>query len=96
MGVGSFDTVLIVLLAATVAGRFRDIGWPAWLAAAFILITMLGIPVAVMGVAIERNVSPAEFTQWLFRIGQVTGLANLVLLVVAGSMPSRSVPAEPT
>jgi hypothetical protein len=95
MGVGAFDTVLIVLLAAVVAGRFRDIGWPPWLGPAFILVTMLGIPAAVMGVAIARNVSPDDFVQWLLRIGQVTGLANLVLLVIAGSMPGRSVPAEP-
>jgi hypothetical protein len=93
--VGPFDTVLIVLLAAVVAGRFRDIGWPVWLGPAFILVTMLGIPVVAMDLAIARNVDPDEFVQLLLRIAQFTGIPNLVLLVIVGSVPGRGVPAEP-
>jgi hypothetical protein len=95
MGVGAFDTVLIVLLAAVVAGRFRDIGWPAWLGPAFVLVTMLGIPAVAMGVMIAQKVDPDQFVQSLLRIGQFAGLANLVLLVIAGSMPGKAVAAEP-
>ena len=93
--VGPFDTVLILLLAAVVAGRFRDIGWPAWLGPVFILVTMLGIPVLALDLMFARNVDPGESMQWFFRIGQFAGLANLVLLIIAGSVPGRGVPAEP-
>jgi hypothetical protein len=93
--VGPFDTVLILLLAYVVAGRFRDIGWPAWLGPTFILVTMLGIPAIAMGWAISQNAGADEIMQSLFRVGEFTGLANLVLLVVAGSVPGRTVPAEP-
>jgi len=93
--VGPFDTVLILLLAAVVAGRFRDIGWPAWLGPVFILVTMLGIPAVAMGWAIAQNAGADEIMQSLLRIGEYTGLANLVMLIIAGSVPGRAVPAEP-
>ena len=95
IGVGAYDTVLVLLLAYVMAGRFRDIGWTPWLGPVFILVTMLGIPVAVMGVAIARHIGPDDFVQLLFRVGLFTGFANLVLLIVAGSMPGRAAPAEP-
>jgi hypothetical protein len=93
--VGPFATVLIVLLAYVVAGRFRDIGWPAWLGPAFILVTMLGIPAVAMGLEIERNATPDELLQSLVRVGLFTGLANLVLLIIVGSVPGGAVPPEP-
>jgi hypothetical protein len=61
----------------------------------FILVTMLGIPVVVMGVMIAQKADPDQFVQSLLRVGQFTGLVNLVFLVIAGSMPGRGAPAEP-
>jgi len=93
--VGPFATVLILLLAYVVAGRFRDIGWPAWLGPAFILVTMLGIPAVAMGLAVARNAAPDELLQSLVHVGLFTGLANLLLLIIVGSVPGGAVPREP-
>jgi hypothetical protein len=93
--VGPFVTVLILLLAYVVACRFRDIGWPAWLGPAFILVTMLGIPAVAVGLAFGRNADPDELLQLFLRVGQFTGLVNLVFLVIVGSVPGGAVPAEP-
>jgi hypothetical protein len=92
--VGPLDTVLIVLLAAVVAGRFRDIGWPGWLGPALVLVLMLGIPLVATGLAIAQNAGPDQVMETLLRVGQFSGLATLVLLVIAGSVPSRAAPAE--
>jgi hypothetical protein len=90
--VGTFDTVVILLLAYVVACRFRDIGWPAWLGPVFILVTMLVIPAVVMDWAFAQNVGPEESLQWLRQIADFIGL---VVLIVAGSVPGRAVPAGP-
>jgi hypothetical protein len=42
------DFVLILFLAVALAGRFRDIGWPAWIGASFPIATMVAFPVGVL------------------------------------------------
>jgi hypothetical protein len=84
---GPIDTALIILFAAALAGRFRDIGWPVWIGPSLVIVTLLVIPFVAFGYAIASHPAPAEFLQWLVRIGQVTGPLNLLLLVVAGCVP---------
>jgi uncharacterized membrane protein YhaH (DUF805 family) len=90
----SFDTWLILLLAAVLARRSRDIGWPIRIGPSFLIITMLVLPVIALVYAILSRPAPAEFLQWLIRIGQITGPINLLLLVVAGCMPSKPIAVE--
>src|SRR5215471_15307687 len=47
--------VLIVLLAMALAGRFRDIGWPAWIGPTILLVTQLGLPVFFAGYETYAN-----------------------------------------
>jgi hypothetical protein len=89
---GAVDTGLIVVLAIVLAGRFRDIGWPVWIAPTFLLGTMLVIPMAVLFYMISIGTAGSAFLPALTVISQFSGLANIVLLVLAGSVPGRSMP----
>ena len=90
---GSLDTGLIIFLAIALARRFRDIGWPAWIGPTILLVTMLGLPILVLGVAIMNNAG-GQIMQWLSLYGMIAGPLNLVLLIVAGSVPSKPAPVE--
>jgi hypothetical protein len=70
-----------------VAARFKDIGWPRWIAPVFMLGTMLLLPLVPVGVAIATNAAPVKLLSWINDIGLISGLANLLLLIVAGSVP---------
>ena len=50
--------------------------------------TMLVAPLAVTVYAIANNLRPAQFMEAMNEVGLVTGAANLVLLAVAGYVPS--------
>jgi hypothetical protein len=89
---GSLDTGLIVGLAWVLAARFRDIGWPAWIGPTILLVTMLGLPILVLGVAIMNNAGD-QIMQWLSLYGLIAGPVNLVLLIVAGSVPGKPAPS---
>ena len=67
---GSLDTGLIVGLAWVLAARFRDIGWPAWIGPTILLVTMLGLPILVLGVAIMNNAGD-QIMQWLSLYGLI-------------------------
>jgi hypothetical protein len=86
-GIGTIDTLIILWLAMIVAARFHDIGWPRWIAPTFMLVSMLLLPLVAAGYAIASNAAPARLPDWMNLIGWITGPANLVLLVVAGSVP---------
>jgi hypothetical protein len=86
-GLGAIDTVVIVWLAMVVAARFKDIGWPRWIAPVFMLGTMLVLPLVAVGFAIATNAAPANLLSLINNIGLIAGLANLLLLIVAGSVP---------
>ena len=49
---------------------------------------MLVAPLAVTVYAIANNLRPAQFMEAMNEVGLVTGAANLVLLAVAGYVPS--------
>jgi hypothetical protein len=51
-GIGGIDTVVIILLARASASRFGDIGWRVWIGPTFMIVTMLILPLAVVGLAI--------------------------------------------
>jgi hypothetical protein len=87
-GTGALDTIVIIVLAALVARRFRDIGWRGWIGGSFVIATMLGAPLAVTAYAIANDLRPAQFMEVMNEIGLVTGTANLVLLAVAGYVQS--------
>lgn len=98
-GMGAVDTLIIIILAALVAYRFRDIGWRGWIGGSFVIATMLVAPLAVTVYAIANNLRPAQFMEVMNEVGLVTGVANLVLLAVAGFVQSRRleapIPADP-
>lgn len=98
-GMGAVDTLIIIMLAALVARRFRDIGWRGWIGGSFVIATMLVAPLAVTAYAIANNLRPAQFMEAMNEVGLVTGAANLVLLAVAGYVQSsrldEPIPADP-
>jgi uncharacterized membrane protein YhaH (DUF805 family) len=83
---GAFDTFIIIMLATLVARRFRDIGWRGWIGGTFMIATMGVAPLAVFAYAIATNFPPAQLTDAVNSVGLVSGIANLVLLVVSGSV----------
>jgi hypothetical protein len=95
-GLGGIDTVVIIALAAVVGGRFKDIGWPGWIGPTFMLGTMLVIPILVAAYAITNRLPPDQFMALMNPVGLVVGVANFVLLVVAGTMPGKEPAAAAT
>jgi hypothetical protein len=85
---GSIDTGLVLGLAFVLAARFRDIGWPAWIGPAILLGTVLVVPLVVLGFAVANNAGD-QMMEWLTLYGFASGIVNLVLLIVAGSMPGK-------
>jgi uncharacterized membrane protein YhaH (DUF805 family) len=83
-GMGAFDTLIIMMLAALVVRRFRDIGWRGWIGGSFVIATMLVAPLAVTAYAIANNLRPAQFMEAMSGVGLIVGPANLVLLAIAG------------
>jgi uncharacterized membrane protein YhaH (DUF805 family) len=98
-GTGGLDTAVIIVLAALVAARFRDIGWRGWIGASFMIATMLVSTLAVTAYAIANNLPPAQFMEAMNKVGLIVGPANLVLLLVSGSVrgsgPVDPIPADP-
>jgi hypothetical protein len=92
---GSVDTVLIAFLAIALARRFRDIGWSAWIGPTILLGTMLGLPLVVVGIALVNGAGD-QMMEWLSLYGLVAGPLNLVLLIVAGSVPGKPVATDVT
>lgn len=85
---GFIDTVIIVFLARTLAWRFRDIGWPVWIGPAILVGTMLVLPILVVAYAVAKHATD-DITQWFSLVGLVSGPVNLILLIVAGSVPGK-------
>jgi hypothetical protein len=93
-GLGSVDTGLVLMLGVVLGVRFRDIGWLIWIGPSFLIVTTLVLPPVAFRYALMSRPAPAEFLQWLNWIGLITAPFNLLLLVVAGCMPSRSASAK--
>src|SRR5262249_34553791 len=64
----------------------------------FVLVTMFVLPFVAFGYAILSHSHPStiEFRQWLDLIGLIVGPLNLLLLIVAGSVPGRRVAPAPS
>jgi hypothetical protein len=92
---GPMDTLLIVLLAVVLVGRFRDIGWPTWIGASFLIATVLVLPAVALLYAIVSSDKAHEFPRFVILIGRFTVPANILLLVVAGCVPGRPTAFEP-
>lgn len=88
---GSVDTGLIVVLAIVLVGRFRDIGWPVWIGPAFLLGTMLVLPIVLLVYMISVGAA-GSFLDAMMAVGQFSSVGNLALLVLAGSVPGRTPP----
>ena len=87
--------VLIVLLAMALARRFRDIGWPAWIGPTILLFTTLGPPFFVAGYtfytfATYVNDIRNDIWEWVSMAGWISDSVDLVLLIVAGSVPGKA------
>ena len=93
-GVGSVDTLVIIWLAVRLAGRFYDIGWPAWIGPSFMIVTMLVLPLVALGYAIASHLPSPRFLELLNGISPIVGIANLLLIIFAGSVPGR--PTDPS
>ena len=85
---GSVDTLIIVFLARTLAWRFRDIGWPGWIGPTILIATMLVLPLLVVAIAAVNNAGD-DVMQCFSITGLVSVPVNLVLLIVAGSVPGK-------
>lgn len=88
-GFGAIDTLLVLFYARVLGSRFRDIGWPGWIAPTFVIVTMIVIPLLGLGIAIGSHTRPDEFMNLISSIGSIMGPANLLLMVVAGVVPGR-------
>jgi len=88
--------VLIVLLAMALARRFRDIGWPAWIGPTILLVTTFGPPFLVVGYAIATYLNDVrnDIREWVWMVGWISDSVNVVLLIVAGSMPRKTAHAR--
>src|SRR5262244_4131755 len=83
--------VLIVLLAMALARRFRDIGWPAWIGPTILLFTTLGPPFFVAGYTFAEPTFAEPTFNEIRDIGDLVSMAvDLVLLIVAGSVPGKA------
>ncbi|MBR0894552.1 hypothetical protein JQ616_06280 [Bradyrhizobium tropiciagri] len=91
-GVSALDTVAVLWLARLLARRFRNIGWSGWIGASFLIGTMLVIPLGIVGYAIANKLPPAQFETLTGAVGLVSAVVNLVLLIVAGSVPGKASP----
>jgi uncharacterized membrane protein YhaH (DUF805 family) len=91
---GSLDTLLVVFLAIALARRFHDIGWPVWIGPTFLIGTMVVLPLVAIGYAIATGVRSDAPLQWISQIGLVFGPLNLLLIIIAGSVPGRPEVAE--
>jgi hypothetical protein len=90
MPFGGLDTLAILALALVRGARFRDIGWPVWIGPTFMLVTMLALPLVALGYAIASSLSPPELLKLMNGIGLFTAPANLLLLIVTGSVPAAA------
>jgi hypothetical protein len=88
---GAVDSLAIIALALVVGARFRDIGWPVWIGPTLMLVTMLALPLVATGYAIANHLGTPEFLTLMNAIGLLVGPANLLLLIVAGSVPGTAV-----
>jgi hypothetical protein len=86
---GNVDTVAILFLAGALAARSRDIGWPAWRAPTFLLVTMVLSPFLPLAYLIATGNKSADFLGLVGVIGLVTAPLNLILLVVAALKPGK-------
>jgi hypothetical protein len=86
---GNLDTVTIFFLAWALAARSRDIGWPAWRAPAFLLVTMLFSPMLLLAYLIATGNKSADFLGLIGVIGLIAAPLNLILLVVAALKPGK-------
>jgi hypothetical protein len=86
---GNLDTVTILFLAWALAARSRDIGWPAWRAPAFLLVTMVLSPILLLAYLIATGNKSADFLGLINVIGLITAPLNLILLVVAAMKPGK-------
>jgi uncharacterized membrane protein YhaH (DUF805 family) len=87
---GPMDTLLILLLAVVLVGRFRDIGWPTWIGASFLIATMLVVPFVVLFYAIASGDKALDLPRLMMLMSGFNVPANFLLLVVAGCVPGRS------
>jgi uncharacterized membrane protein YhaH (DUF805 family) len=85
--------ILIVLLAMALTWRFRDIGWPAWIGPTILLVTMLGLPLLVVGYRTATYDSDIVL-EWGPMVGWISDFVSLVLLIVAGSTPEKATRAQ--
>jgi len=80
----AIDTALLIFLATALARRFRDIGWPAWTGATFLIATLLVIPMGVVVYALASHSTTSQVEQWITMFGIVVLPLNLLLIVIAG------------
>lgn len=88
------DTILVIWYAIVLGRRFGNIGWPAWIAVALVVTTMVVIPLGLVGYAIAKNIPRTEFMSLMGTVGVFNIGVNLIMMVVAGSVRGNA-PAAP-
>jgi uncharacterized membrane protein YhaH (DUF805 family) len=91
---GAMDTMIAVFIAITIGARFHDIGWRRWLGVLLTLVLMLGLPiVTLIAVAMSNSLPHGANPFDVWYVGTPSTIGLLVLIVVAGSWPSRKLSA---
>jgi uncharacterized membrane protein YhaH (DUF805 family) len=95
----SIDTVIVIFIAIAIGARFRDIGWPRWLGIVLTLLIMLVLPIVLLFAVLIPNggidtnaTNPIDAFPWYF--GWSSTFCMIVLVVIAGTRPSRELPDE--
>ncbi|QPF84725.1 hypothetical protein IC762_34930 [Bradyrhizobium genosp. L] len=87
--VGTADIIIVIWYALILVRRFKDIGWPGWIAALIVIATTVVIPLGLVPYAIANKLPDAQFMALLRTVGLFSSGVNLVLLIVAGSVKGR-------
>ena len=87
----ALDMIVIIAIAATVAARFRDIGWPIWIGVTLVLLCMIVVPFgafAVVGLGAKVDLLAVMNAVTILTMAVITAL-----VVLAGCVKSRPAPA---
>jgi len=88
----ALDMIVIIAIAATVAARFRDIGWPIWIGVTLVLLCMIVVPFGAFAVVVGLG-AKVDLLAVMNAVTIVTMAIIVALLIVAGCVKSRPAPA---
>jgi uncharacterized membrane protein YhaH (DUF805 family) len=90
----SVDTVMVIFIAVAIGARFRDIGWPRWLGIVLTLLIMLVLPLVLLFAVLMQKGGIDTIDALPSYVGWSSTFCMIVLIVIAGTRPSRELPVE--